>query len=453
MDKILIIDDEQSIIDSISMILESEGYETEGCQSGEEAIKKVKKSDYDLILLDIKMPKMDGLEVLEKITEINNRHVVIMISGHGTIETAVEAIRKGAYNFLQKPLPDLYELKLIIKNAIDFKKSREELIRIRKELIEIYKIVGQSEKIKNALELIRKFSAVNSNLLITGESGTGKELAAKLIHLYSDKSDKPFIEISSANLSEEKIDLELFGGIEDGNFVKGKFELAEGGTIFLDEISNLSEEVQSKLLKVIETNKITRIGTNIEIHLNARFIFASNKDLLEEVKSNNLREDFYHRINVFRIELPALREIPEDIKELTEYFAKKFCDENNIPLKSFSKSAIDLFLSLRWAGNVRELKNIVERLIISVDKKVIEYEDIEIPGSRHLKEFSELFNKNMTLNDFQNESEKIFLLKMLNDYKYNISQTADALKIQRSHLYKLLTKYEIPTPKKRTSGS
>ncbi|MBS1517617.1 MAG: sigma-54-dependent Fis family transcriptional regulator [Bacteroidetes bacterium] len=453
MDKILIIDDEKSIIDSIAMILESEGYETEGSLSGADAIRKMKTNDYDLILLDIKMPEMDGIEVLEKIMEINKHHVVIMISGHGTIETAVEAIRKGAYNFLQKPLPDLYELKLIIRNAIDYKKSRDELIRVRKDQLELYKIVGSSEKLKSALELVKKFSQINSNVLITGESGTGKELAARLIHLYSDKSGKAFVEISSANLPEENTDLELFGGIENGNFIKGKFELAEGGTIFLDEISNLSEEVQSKLLKVIESNKITRIGTNIELHLNARFIFASNRDLLEEVKSGNLREDFYHRINVFRIQLPALREIPEDINELVEYFTKKFCLENNIPVKKFSKSAIDLFLSLRWAGNVRELKNLVERLIISVDKKVIEYEDIEIPGSRHLKEFSELFNRNMTLNDFQNESEKIFLLKMLNDYKYNITQTADALKIQRSHLYKLLTKYDIPTPKKRTGTS
>ncbi len=453
MDKILIVDDEQNIIESISMILKSEGYETESCLSGAEAINKVKNSEYDLILLDIKMPRMDGIEVLEKIMEINSRQVVIMISGHGTIDTAVEALKKGAYNFLQKPLPDLYELKLTIKNAVEFKKSRDELIRVRKDLIETYKIVGSSEKIRNAVDLVKKFSKVNSNVLVTGESGTGKELAARLIHLYSDKADKPFVEISSANLSEEKTDLELFGGIEDGNFIKGKFELAEGGTIFLDEISNLTGEVQSKLLKVLETNKIMRLGTNIEIHLNARFIFASNRDLLEEVKSGNLREDFFHRINVFRIDLPALREIPEDIQQLTEYFAKKFCTENNIPVKKFSKSAIDLLLSLRWAGNARELKNLVERLIISVDKKVIEYEDIEIPGSRHLKEFSELFNKNMTLNDFQNESEKIFLLKMLNDYKYNISQTADALKIQRSHLYKLLTKYDIPTPKKRSGTS
>ncbi|HAY33916.1 MAG TPA: sigma-54 dependent transcriptional regulator [Ignavibacteria bacterium] len=453
MDKILIVDDEENIIESISMILKSEGYETESCLSGAEAINKVKNSEYDLILLDIKMPRMDGIEVLEKIMEINSRQVVIMITGHGTIETAVEAIKKGAYNFLQKPLPDLYELKLIVKNAVEFKKSRDELIRVRKDLIETYKIVGSSEKIRNAVDLVKKFSKVNSNVLVTGESGTGKELAARLIHLYSDKADKPFIEISSANLPEEKTDLELFGGIEDGNFIKGKFELAEGGTIFLDEISNLTGEVQSKLLKVLETNKIMRLGTNIEIHLNARFIFASNRDLLEEVKSGNLREDFFHRINVFRIDLPALREIPEDIQQLTEYFAKKFCTENNIPVKKFSKSAIDLLLSLRWAGNARELKNLVERLIISVDKKVIEYEDIEIPGSRHLKEFSELFNKNMTLNDFQNESEKIFLLKMLNDYKYNISQTADALKIQRSHLYKLLTKYDIPTPKKRSGTS
>ncbi len=226
----------------------------------------------------------------------------------------------------------------------------------------------------------------------------------------------------------------------------GKFEQADGGTIFLDEVSNLSNEVQSKLLNVIETNKITKAGSNIDIHLDLRFIFATNKNLLGELESKRLREDFYHRINVLQINLPPLRERPEDIMELIDYFSEKLSAENNIPKKIFSDNAKSMFLSFRWPGNVRELKNLVERLIITVDKDVIDYDDIELPGSKHSKEFSELLNKNMSLNDFQNESEKIFLLKMLNDYKYNISQTADALQIQRSHLYKLMTKYNIPTP-------
>lgn len=448
MNKILIVDDEQSIIDSISMVLDSENYGIEGALNGAQAIQKVKSTEYDLILLDIKMPKMDGIEVLDKIMEINKNNVVIMISGHGTIETAVEATKKGAYNFLQKPLPDLYELKLTIKNAIEYKKSRDELRRVKREFVESNKIIGRSEKIKNILELIKKFAKLNSNVLITGESGTGKELVARQIHLESDRADQPFIEINSANLADGKTDRELFGVMENDNFIRGKFEQADGGTIFLDEISNLSVEVQSKLLNVIEMNKITRVGSNVEIHLDVRFIFATNKDLLEEVEEKRLREDFYHRINVLQIHLPALRERPEDITELIDYFAEQLRIENNTPHKVISDKAKSQLISFRWPGNVRELKNMIERLIITIDKSTIDYDDIELPSTKELKEFSELFNKNMALNDFQNESEKIFVLKMLNDYKYNISQTAEALKIQRSHLYNLMNKYNIPKPGK-----
>ena len=445
MSRILIVDDEPSILDSITMVLNTEGYETDTCLNGAAALQKVSNQEYDLVLLDIKMPKMDGIEVLERMMEINKNLVVIMISGHGTIETAVEATRKGAYNFLQKPLPDLYELKLTIKNAIDYKRSRDELRRVKDEFRESNRILGKSEKMRNVLELVTKFSKLNSNVLITGESGTGKELIARQIHIESDRSENQFIEINSANLTEDKIDRELFGIFENENFVPGKFELADGGTIFFDEISNLSNEVQTKLLNVIESNSISRIGSNIDLHLNLRFIFGTKENLSEEVKEKRLREDFYHRINVLQIDLPPLRERPEDIIELLEYFTRKICIENKIPVKTFSTEAKDLLLSFRWLGNVRELKNLVERLIITVNKNVIEYEDIEIPGSKHSREFSELFNKNMPLTQFQNESERIFIIKMLNDYRYNISQTADALQIQRSHLYKLLTKYNIPT--------
>jgi len=445
---ILIVDDEQSIIDSISMILTNEGYEVESCLNGACAIQKAGNTDFDLILLDIKMPKMDGMEVLERVMQINKNSVVIMISGHGTIETAVEAIRKGAYNFLQKPLPDLYELKLTIKNAVDYKKSRDEIIRVRKEFRESNKIAGSSVKLKNILELVTKFSKLRSNVLITGESGTGKELIARQIHLDSDRADKPFVEINSANLTEENIERELFGENESGRILPGKLEQADGGTIYFDEISNLSNDAQSKLLKVIETNRITRAGSNTDVTLDVRFIFSSNRNLLDEVKDRRIREDFYDRINVLQINVPSLRERPEDINELVDYFSEKFCSENNIQKKKFTEKAKNLFLTFRWPGNVRELKNIVERLMITNDKEKIDYEDIELPGSKDLKEFMELFNKNVSLNEFQNESEKIFLLKMLNDYKFNITQAADAMQIQRSHVYKLMTKYNIPTPSK-----
>jgi DNA-binding NtrC family response regulator len=448
MGKILVVDDEQSIIDSMSMVLQSEGHDVDGCLNGQCALQKVLGTEYDLILLDIKMPRMDGMEVLEKIMDINKDLVVIMISGHGTIETAVEATKKGAYDFLQKPLPDLHELKLTIRNAIEYKKSKDQLRRVKKLFEESNRIIGKSDKILSVMELIRKFAPQNLNVLITGESGTGKEIIARQIHIDSERADKPFIVINSANLTEDKIDQELFGRVSNDSVIQGKFEQADGGTIFFDEISSLGMDIQAKLLEVIETNRIVRSGTTNDTYVNVRFIFATNVNPEEEIELKNLREDFFHRINVLRINVPPLRERVEDIPMLLDYFAERTEVEGNIAPKRFSQGAIDLLLSFRWPGNVRELKNLVERLIITTDKDVIETDDIELPGTKHLKEFSEMFNKNMSLNDFQNESERIFILKMLNDYKYNISQTASALHIQRSHLYKLMTKYNIPTPSK-----
>lgn len=446
MAKILVVDDEQSILDSMSMVLGPEGYDVDCSLNGESALQNAYTNDYDLILLDIKMPRMDGMEVLEKLMEYDKDLCVIMISGHGNIETAVEATKKGAYDFLQKPLPDLYELKLTIRNAIKFKQSKDQLRRVRKQFEESNLIVGNSEKIGAVRELIRKFAKQNQNVLITGESGTGKELVARQIHIESDRSEKPFIEINSANLTERKIGQELFGALTGGVFVKGKFEQAEGGTVFFDEISSLSTDVQAKLLEVIETNRIVRPGASADLFIDVRFIFATNANPEEEVEARNLREDFFHRINVLRINIPPLRERPEDIPVLIRHFADKVTEQSNLPHKTFSADAIDMLLSFRWPGNVRELKNLVERLIISTEGSSITAENIELPGTKHLKEFSEMFNKNMSLNEFQFESEKIFILKMLNDYKYNISQTASALQIQRSHLYKLLAKYNIPTP-------
>lgn len=448
MSKILIVDDEQSIVDSISMILSQDGYDIDSANDGASAVNKVKSNFYDLILLDIKMPKMDGLEALEKIKEIDKDAVVIMISGHGTIETAVEATKKGAYNFLQKPLPDLYEFKLIIKNAINYKLSVDELKSYKIKALEENRIVGSSPKIQEVNNLIDKYSKVDSHVLICGESGTGKEITARQIHYRSPRADNKFIELNSAILTEENIELKLFGGVENNEIIKGSLELAEGGTVFIDEISNLSLDLQSKLLKVIEDNVITREGSNISIKLDVRFIFSTNADLLPEVQSKHFREDLYHRINVLQINLPPLREHSEDIKELVEYFAETICTKNGMPIKKFSDKAVEILQTLRYPGNVRELKNLVERLIITSDRKIIDEEDIELPAKRELKLYNELLNKDMSLNDFQNESEKLFIQKMLHDYKYNVSHTAEALQIQRSHLYKLMAKYDIPLPSK-----
>lgn len=448
MGKILIVDDEQNILDILSLVLTSEKHEVDIALEGYSAIDKVKMKKYDLVLLDIKMPKMDGLEVLERIMELDRSLIVIMISGHGNFETAVEATKRGAYNYIQKP-PDLDELKIAIRNALEYKKSKDEIENLRSELIEANNIIGKSDSINEVKERILKYADLDLNVLIYGESGTGKMLVAKQLHLNSKRSEKPFVIVNCANLSDEKAESELFGLYENGTLISsGKLSDAKGGYFLFDEISSLSLDVQSKILKVIEENKFTRTGQNEEIILDTRFIFTTNKNLEAEISEGRFREDLYHRIKVLQINIPALRERSEDIDELVKTFTEQICKAFNMHQKEFSESAVNHLKSFRWPGNVRELKNTIERLIFDIDKDIIDEDDIEIPGTKHSKLLNELLNKNLTLNDFQNESEKVFIEKMLRDYKYNIVHTAEALKIQRSHLYKLLSKYNIPTPSK-----
>lgn len=447
--RILIVDDEESIVESLTLILSHANYTVDSCYDGLSAINKNDEENYDLILLDIKMPKMDGLEVLDKILAKNPDQLVIMISGHGNIETAVEATKKGAYNFLEKPLPDIPELLVTIRNALEFKRSKDELSKIKKELIESNRLIGSSAKTHNVRDLIEKFKDLDLNVLITGESGTGKLLVANQIHYNSNRSENPFVIINCATLKESNVDEELFGLSVGGKVkLKGKLEEAKGGSILFDEISNTNLDIQSKLLKVIDEGKYTRVGEFKEIRTDVRFLFTTNKDLPSEISEGKFREDLYHRINVMNINIPPLRERTEDIAELTEHFVKQVCKIYNITEKRFSPKAINRLKTLRLTGNVRELKNFVERILFTVDHPVIDVDDIEFPETKHTKELNDLLNKNLSLNEFQNESEKLFLLKVLKDYKYNISQTAEGLKIQRSHMYKLMTKYDIPTPTK-----
>ncbi len=447
--KILIVDDEESIVESLSLILRHANYEVDFCYDGIEAIKKFNSTSYDLVLLDIKMPKMDGMEVLEKMIEIKSDQLIIMISGHGNIETAVEATKKGAYYFLEKPLPDIAELLITFRNAIDFKNSKDELAKYKRDLIESNRIVGNSNQIKSIIDLIDKYKDLNLNLLITGESGTGKLLVANQIHFHSRRSDKPMVVINCANIKESNVDEELFGLVEGGELKrKGKLEEAFGGTILFDEISNMNMDVQSKLLKVIDEGKFSRIGETKDINTDVRFLFTTNKDLQVEIAEGKFRDDLYHRINVMNINIPPLRERTEDIVDLTVFFVFQVCLAYNISVKVFTESALNRMKTFRWPGNVRELRNFIERIIFTVDMEQISVEDIELPETKHSKELNDLLNKFLSLNEFQNESEKMFLLKILQDYKYNISQTAEALKIQRSHLYKLMGKYDIPTPSK-----
>ncbi|MCX7834247.1 MAG: sigma-54 dependent transcriptional regulator [Ignavibacteria bacterium] len=453
MAKILVVDDDISIVESFNMVLPKTEFEIDTSNDGPDALRKIKQKNYDLIFLDIKMPKMDGIEVLEKIMEYNNDLIVIMISGHATIETAVESTKKGAYDFLEKPF-GLDELDIKIKNALKYKRSKDELKKLKEEVLKSYEIVGVSEKINKVRELISKYSNLDFNILITGESGTGKMLVARQIHITSSRSEYPFITINCAVLNEENLETELFGKYQNNNLItKGKLLEAEEGSILFDEISCLSLEVQSKLLKVIDERKFSATGLSGEINLKSRLLFSTNQDLESLIEENNFRHDLYHRINVLNINIPPLRERVEDIPVLADYFIKQISLLYNVREKRLTENAKEKLMGFRFPGNVRELKNLIERIIFTVEKNVIDADDILIPDTRHTIYFSELFNKNLTLNDFQNESEKLFIQKVLNDYKYNIKQTADALKIQRSHLYKLMNKYKIPLPSRKTGDN
>jgi two-component system nitrogen regulation response regulator NtrX len=389
------------------------------------------------------MPRMDGIETLEKLLEIDKDLVVLMISGHGSIETAVESTKKGAYNFITKPFKDPENLVLILRNAIEYKRSKEEIRKLRQELLQANVIIGNSQAMSDVRNLIEKYANLNLNLLITGESGTGKMLIARRIHLTSNRSNKPFLVLNCAELDDDIKADTLLGKFENGRFLKrGELHKAQGGIVLFDEVANLSMQLQSRLLEIIGDSTSTDTIRELDI----RFLFTTNRVLPIEIEENRFREDLYHRINVLNIHIPPIRERVEDIDALLVYYINQISKAYNIKPKIFTDAAIKKLKSFRWPGNVREFRNTIERLMFTIDKGVIDEKDIELPDTRFSRVFSDLLNRNMSLNEFQNESEKLFLQKMLNDYKYNIAQTADALKIQRSHLYKLMNKYGIPKP-------
>jgi DNA-binding NtrC family response regulator len=374
MPKILIIDDERPIRSTLRDILEYEKFEVEEAVDGLEGLEKIKKGNFDLIFCDIKMPKMDGLEVLSKIQEINAEVPVIMISGHGNIETAVEAIKKGAYDYISKP-PDLNRLLITVKNALDKSNLITETKVLKKKISKGFDIIGESQAIKEIKEIIARVAPTDARVLITGENGTGKELVARQIHEQSNRSKAPLIEVNCAAIPSELIESELFGH-EKGAFTsaisqrKGKFEQAEGGTLFLDEIGDMSLSAQAKVLRALQENKITRVGGDKEIKVNVRVIAATNKNLKEEIAKGNFREDLYHRLSVILIHVPSLNERKEDIPLLTEHFLKLICDDYGIAKKTITKEAIKELQKINWTGNIRELRNVIERLIILSDKTI-----------------------------------------------------------------------------------
>lgn len=376
---ILIIDDERSIRSTLSEILGFEGYTVSEAADGAEAIKKISDGvTYDCILCDIKMPKADGIEVLEKARELIPDTPFIVISGHGNIDTAVDAVKKGAFDYISKP-PDLNRLLITVRNAMEKKTLVTETRSLKKKIAKGYEIIGSAPALATVLEMIDKVAPTDARVLITGGNGSGKELVARRIHNFSNRSRVPIVEINCAAIPSELIESELFGH-EKGSFTSaikqriGKFEQADGGTIFLDEIGDMSLSAQAKVLRALQEGKITRVGGEKEISVNVRVLAATNKDLKKEIEAGRFREDLYHRLSVILIHVPSLNERTEDIKELSEHFLKQICSDYGMPEKSFDESAIKKLQAHNWTGNIRELRNAVERLAILSDKIITKKE-------------------------------------------------------------------------------
>lgn len=376
MNKILVVDDEKSIRNTLREILEYEKFKVDEAENGKAGLQKLKDNRYDLMLCDIKMPQLDGMDLLELAVQINADMPVVMISGHGNIETAVEALKKGAFDFIEKPI-DLNRLLVTVRNALDKNELVQETKALRKRIPtkKESSIIGESGSILEVVEMIDKVAPTDARVLITGANGTGKELVARQIHEKSERKKKPFIEVNCAAIPSELIESELFGH-EKGAFTsavkqrKGKFEQAEGGTLFLDEIGDMSLSAQAKVLRALQESKISRVGGDKEIKVNVRIVAATNKDLKKEIESSNFREDLYHRLSVILIEVPALKDRSEDIPLLTDFFLEKICTEQGVAKKSINSDAIKILKGKDWSGNIRELRNVIERLTILSGKTI-----------------------------------------------------------------------------------
>jgi len=374
MAKILIIDDEKSIRKTLREILEYEKYKVDEAADGNEGLELLKKDKYDIVLCDIKMPKTDGIEVLDKIIEQGIDSPVVMISGHGNIETAVEAVKKGAFDFIAKPL-DLNRLLVTIRNDMDKSTLVTETKVMKKKISKTFDMIGESKAIEQIKEMIERVAPTDARVLITGGNGSGKELVARWLHEKSNRAAAPLIEVNCAAIPSELIESELFGH-EKGAFTsainqrKGKFEQAEGGTLFLDEIGDMSLSAQAKVLRALQESKISRVGGDKEIKVNVRVVAATNKELQKEIAAGNFREDLYHRLSVILIHVPALNDRKDDIPLLTDHFVKLICEDYGMPIKTFTKEAIKELQKLNWTGNIREFRNVIERLIILCDKSI-----------------------------------------------------------------------------------
>ncbi len=445
MKSVLVVDDEQSVRESIKMILEYDKYDVQFANDGQSAINKIAGTPFDVVLLDIKMAGMDGLKVLKTVKEKKPELPIVMISGHGTIETAVEATKLGAFDFLQKPL-DRERLLITVRNAIQARQLLVEVQKMREQVEGKDVILGESPKIKEVLTIVERVAPTEARVLIVGENGSGKELVARAVHRMSRRNIRPLVEVNCAAIPNELIESELFGH-EKGSFTGatnqriGKFELADGATLFLDEIGDMSLNAQAKVLRAIEEGKIERVGGNKQIGVDVRLIAATNKNLLDMIKQGVFREDLYHRLNVIPILVPPLRDRREDIPLLAMAFAGDICHRYGIAQKRFSDEALAKLRSMNWSGNVRELRNTVERLVIMTPAALIEGDQIESGPGKARSEIDGLLEMGGTFQDFKDRAEAAFIKKLLDEHGWNISRTAQALDIQRSHLYNKMKKF------------
>jgi DNA-binding NtrC family response regulator len=445
MKTILVVDDDKSVRDSLKMVLEFESFEVLFAENGQEALRILNQAAVELVLLDVKMAGMDGLEVLQRIREKSSELPVIMISGHGTIETAVEATKLGAFDFLSKPL-DRDKLLVTVRNALQQAKLTEEFRKLRESVEGKWQILGESPKIKEILAVVERVAPTDVRVLITGENGSGKELVARALQRFSKRASKAFIEVNCAAIPSELIESELFGH-EKGSFTGataqriGKFEQADGGTLFLDEIGDMSLRAQAKVLRALEEGTIERVGGNKLISVDVRVIAATNKNLEEEIKKGNFRDDLYHRLRVIPIQVPALRERREDIPVLVKAFVDDVCSRNGMARKSVSDEALRRLAAMEWRGNVRELRNTVERLVILSPGTVIDLSLLESAPQTGRGEFDDILALGGTFQEFKERAEAAYVHRQLDLHKWNISKTAEALGIQRSHLYTKMKRY------------
>ena len=442
MRRVLVVDDEKSVRESIKMILEYEKYTVQSAENGEKGLELFRESSPEVVLLDIKMPAgLDGIEVLREMKKIHTEIPVIMISGHGTFETAVEATKSGAFDYLPKPL-DRDKLLITVRNALEHWR----LIGEVKDVRDKERIIGESAKIKEILDLIKRVGPTDARILISGESGSGKELVAKAIHRASKRSEMSLVEVNCAAIPAELIESELFGH-EKGSFTGataqriGKFEQADGGTIFLDEVGDMSLQAQAKVLRALEEGKIERVGGNKLITVDTRVIAATNKNLPDEITKGDFREDLYHRLNVIPISVPPLRERREDIPLLIRAFIEEICKKNGIAMKKINGRAVETLRSLEWRGNVRELRNTIERLVIMSVSDTIDSASMEMLSFSANETVDKIVQSSKSFQEFKERAEAMFIVHQLRLHEWNVSKTAEALQMERSHLYTKIKKY------------